>query len=281
MTLNQLALPPISGKYRALLDSDILLELLHNRSPFVEEAEHLFDQIREDNSVELYITDRVLKRIVVEHEDIQHALKVADYVQKSFEQNIIQVSEFIKTQAREVKFPDFESAIEHVCAEEYELDAIITQNPSNYPNASIPIWSVSNLEERVVLEKRLAIPLKNSLLPEHLLAEQNNNCSIPEPTSSCEHQKDASFFLQYDNTLENINLKKALKLCQRIEWDWEKIVSDREAKTCNINFKHTNADLSLLSNFSTVDRKNLPPALSLVLIMLPVAAAMLKDSNYS
>ena len=230
MTLNQLALPPISGKYRALLDSDILLELLNNRSPFVEEAEHLFEQLREDNSVELYITDRALRRIVCEHRNLQHALKVADYFQKSFEQNIIQVSEFIKTQAREVKFPDFESAIEHVCAEEYELDAIITQNPSNYPNASIAIWSVSKLEERVVLEKQLATPLKNSLLHEHLLAEQKNGCSISEPIDSNISIKDSNSDSQPDYLLEKrlADVEEKLQKLMVVEEKLQQMFVDQE-----------------------------------------------------
>lgn len=148
---------PNHGVYRVLLDADILLELLYNRSPFVEEVEFLLAELRELSILELYITDKAIRRISVEHEDIETATVASHYFRERFQERIIDVDKSIIERARETAFPDFESAIEHACSIEHRLHAIISQNPSNYPNSAIPIWSILELRERLNLECKLTL----------------------------------------------------------------------------------------------------------------------------
>ena len=102
--------------------------------------------------LDLYITNRALRRIEFEHDDIEYASEVAEYFHKCFVDNIIKVKKSTISKARKLEVPDFDSAIEHVCAEENRLDAIITQNPSNYPGSTIPIWSIDDLREKLDVE---------------------------------------------------------------------------------------------------------------------------------
>lgn len=159
MTLHQETLLSLIGRYRILLDADILLELLHNRSPFVEEAEQLCKRLQESEHIDFFITDQALKRIEVYAPSFKEYINFAHFLSGGFDQNIISVNAHIIEKARRLYFPDFDSATEYVCAKEHDLDAIITQNPSNYTGADIPIWSISNLDTRIVFENQFT-PLK-------------------------------------------------------------------------------------------------------------------------
>lgn len=165
MNSYQHSLRPRNSKYLVLLDADLLLELLHhNRSPFVEEVEELFyGNLKTIEYIDFVITDKALRRIIIEPLNIKEGISAAIAFSKSFaKNNIIQVNASIIEQARRLDFPDFDSAIEHVCAKEYGLDAIITQNPSNYPASEIPIWSIPSVDKRISLENQIIAPQRVS-----------------------------------------------------------------------------------------------------------------------
>jgi hypothetical protein len=163
---------PKNRSYKVLVDADLLMEFLHNRSPFAEDFEFLLRQLLKGSShVNPYITSRTFNYIEAGHEDSDVAQETAEFFRVCFEQNILQVDEYVLSQARDSKFPDFESAVEHICAQVYSFDAIVTHDPANYPEASIPIWSVFNLKERLVLENSYTNPsLKTKLHELHPLS---------------------------------------------------------------------------------------------------------------
>lgn len=145
---------------RVLLDADVVLELFINRSPFVEEAEELQQLlVNLENSylIEVYITDKCLRRICLElgENDIELGEKAVAYVKTKLNLKAIGIDQNLREQARTSPLRDFDSAEEVACAIAINLDAIITQNPQNFDGATLPIWSVANLLERISLEKNL------------------------------------------------------------------------------------------------------------------------------
>ncbi|MFK8185271.1 MAG: PIN domain-containing protein [Phormidesmis sp.] len=143
-------------KYRALLDADILSECLYNRGAFIQDIETLLLTLREVSHVELYVTDRALKHIAAKNDDFELILDTIEYLRSRFSnERILPVSNSLIEQARHLDFPDFESAIEHTCATKHGFDALITQNPSNFPGAAIAIWTISSLSKRLTLEDSL------------------------------------------------------------------------------------------------------------------------------
>lgn len=181
MTSSQLTFPSIPKQYRALLDGDILIELFYNRGGFIEEIEFFLDSLAKLNNSRFYITDKALRRFEAEYvdqsnrvllqidvEDVyQSELKasefkaVINYFHALFEENTVTVTNSIVQQARELSLPDFDSAIEHVCAQEHELDAIITQNPSNFPNTQLAIIPLEDIATSLSLANQMASSLRH------------------------------------------------------------------------------------------------------------------------
>jgi PIN domain len=139
-------------RVKVLLDADVLLELFVNRSGFVEDIERLLAEIETSRQVEVYITDKCLKRIRIEDELGDEA---SSFVEEMVRGRVIKIDSDIRALARVSCLQDYDSAEELACANARNLDAIITQNPQNFDGSTLPIWSVADLLNRVLLEKSL------------------------------------------------------------------------------------------------------------------------------
>lgn len=141
--------------YRVLLDGDVLTELLYYRGSFAEDIELLLGSLAKNKNSDFYITDKAIRQLEAEHSDPLVSEEAAIYFRELFGNNILAVTNSIIQEARQLNFPDFDSAIEHVCAQEYGLTGIITLNQANFPNATIQIWPISILEKMIKLEQHL------------------------------------------------------------------------------------------------------------------------------
>lgn len=132
---------------RVLVDADVVLELFINRSGFVEDAEKLLIEIGQSQQIEVYVTDKCLKRIRLELSATDDQLgELAAYkVKAMLNSRIIKIDSNIREQARKSSIKDFDSAEEVACATILNFDAIVTQNPQNFDEAILPIWSVNQL----------------------------------------------------------------------------------------------------------------------------------------
>jgi hypothetical protein len=139
-------------KVKVLIDADVVLELFINRRGFVEDFEKLLAEIETSPQVEMYVTNKCLKRIRLEEGLGENA---ALQIEEIFCGRVITISNAIRDEARTYRLPDFDSAEEVACAKNEQLNAIITLNPQNFDGSTLPIWSVANLLERVSLEKSL------------------------------------------------------------------------------------------------------------------------------
>jgi hypothetical protein len=142
-------------RLKVLLDADVLLELFINRSGFVEDVEKLLAEIEKSRQVEVYVTDKCLKRIGLEEGLGENA---ALYVEKIFCGRVIKISKSIRDEARTYCLPDFDSAEEVVCAKNEQLNAIVTQNIQNFDGTNnLLIWSIESLLATLQLNKNLSI----------------------------------------------------------------------------------------------------------------------------
>ncbi|GJD22652.1 hypothetical protein RIVM261_076080 [Rivularia sp. IAM M-261] len=145
-------------KVKVLADADVLLECLINRGRFIEDAERLLTEIEQSQQIEVYVTDKCLKRIQLElGEELGEDAVL--YVKKILHNRIIEISTSIRDEARTYCLPDFDSAEEVVCAKNEQLSAIVTLNPKNFDgiNDDFLIWSVEELFARLQLNKNLLI----------------------------------------------------------------------------------------------------------------------------
>lgn len=133
-------------KVKVLLDADVLLELFLNRSGFVEDVERLLAEIEKSRQVEVYITDKCLKRIRIENDLGDEA---SLFVEEMVYGRVIKIDSDIREMARVSCLQDYDSAEEVACANAMHLDAIVTHNPSNFTGANLRIWSVVDLLNRL------------------------------------------------------------------------------------------------------------------------------------
>jgi PIN domain len=157
-------------KMKVLVDADIILEFFINRGEFVEEAEDLLMRIDGAQQVEAYITSKCLKRIYLElgTQDTNLGEQAVAQIESLFCDRVIEIDCTIREKARTSSLRDFDSAEEVSCATSMNLDAIVTQNPQNFLDSPLPIWSVVDLRDRLLLEKDLAVEALRPRKYQHL-----------------------------------------------------------------------------------------------------------------
>jgi len=135
-----------------LLDADLILELVANRSGFIEAIETLIELI-EDSGLAAHITDKCVKRVRIDFEDDESLDQPYSFFQQKFLGRIVPITPAIRERARYLSLVDLDSAEEHVCVEEYGFTAVVTPNPQNFNGATVPVWTPMGFSIRLQLEK--------------------------------------------------------------------------------------------------------------------------------
>lgn len=139
-------------RIKVLADADMVLELFINRKGFVEDSERLLMEIAQSQQVEVYVTDKCLKRIRIED-------KLGDeaslFVEKMLHGRVIKIDSDIRALARVNCLLDYDSAEEVACAKSKRLNVIVTQNPNNFDGTDLLVLSLESLLTRLQLEQSL------------------------------------------------------------------------------------------------------------------------------
>lgn len=172
---------------KILVDSDFILELWANRNPYQEEVNKFFSEILTSDHIEAYITDQGIYTLTWILSDLKNTKLVEIEKELLLEKTINffadildsliklpPISEKILLEARKYSIPDLPSAIELAFTKILEIDAIITQNPDNFTNAKIPIWSIKDL---IYLQQRLE-SLEQIIKLENIFELNENNTPI-------------------------------------------------------------------------------------------------------
>ena len=147
---------------RILVDADLILEALMNRSDFAEDVRELLDRVHP--SIQMYLTDVGYQKIYAytsRLKNSQIAEIVVDWLQEKI--NICVVDQSILQKARLLHLKDFESSVELVCLSYQELDAIVTHKQEDFIEApnKFWVWSVADLWLRANLESQLQATICN------------------------------------------------------------------------------------------------------------------------
>lgn len=134
---------------RVLLDTNIILDYLLEREPFLADADALILSIR-SCQIQGYITATTItdifyiakksKGIIVAKQDISDLLTIMQ---------ICTVDRHILEVAIMSNLSDFEDAVQLACAINENLDAIVTRDAQDFATASLPILSASELLKRL------------------------------------------------------------------------------------------------------------------------------------
>ena len=126
---------------RVLFDTDLVLDLVLDREPFVEEAAALFI-LHEQGRINSYISGITLVNVFY----LTRKFKGIDAASEAVKEllaalNVCPLDRSVLEAAQRLVFADYEDAVQHASATSSQLDAIITRNLDDYRNATLPVFS--------------------------------------------------------------------------------------------------------------------------------------------
>jgi len=124
---------------RVLIDTNVVLDFLQEREPFVENAARLFERI-DAGEIEGFIAATTITNIYYIVRRVAGRVVAQDAIaQVLSDLNICAVDLEILEQALVLNFEDFEDAVQYACAAVHNVDAIVTRDASGFVNAEIPV----------------------------------------------------------------------------------------------------------------------------------------------
>lgn len=198
---------------RVLIDADLLLELLLNRSEMVEKANEIW-KLAESNKIQAFVTDAGLGKIHFFCRNLSNE-EFADQILISIRKTVsnCQINENIIRQSFSSSLKDFESAIESICVKNTGLDGVVTHCLQNFSESDSRVWSVDEfLEAFKNNDNNSAREKLNNLLVDNKLEDKYLE------NSQTSKSIDAKFC--HDN-LSNVNAQGAI-LEKEIQKEWGK-----------------------------------------------------------
>jgi predicted nucleic acid-binding protein len=131
---------------RVLIDTNVVLDLLQEREPFVENAARLFERI-DAGEIEGFITATTITNIYYIIRKAAGKVVAQDAISQILSDlNICAVDLNVLEQALSLNFEDFEDAVQYACAVVHNLDAIVTRDLSGFVNTEISVVLPENLD---------------------------------------------------------------------------------------------------------------------------------------
>jgi predicted nucleic acid-binding protein len=124
---------------RVLIDTNVVLDFLQERQPFVEDTARLFARI-DAGEIEGLIAATTLTNIYyIVRKAAGASVAKNTIIQLLAGLTIGVVDRAVLEQAIALNFSDFEDAVQYACAVTYGVDAIVTRDRSGFINAEIPV----------------------------------------------------------------------------------------------------------------------------------------------
>ncbi|MCF4968930.1 type II toxin-antitoxin system VapC family toxin [Nostoc sp. CMAA1605] len=131
---------------RILIDTNVVLDFLQEREPFVEDAAKLFEKI-DAGEIEGFIAATTITNIYYIVRKSAGTIAAQDaIVQILTDLYICAVDREILEQAIALNFKDFEDAVQCACGIAHGVDAIITRDVSGFVSAGIPVIAPGDLD---------------------------------------------------------------------------------------------------------------------------------------
>lgn len=131
---------------RVLIDTNVVLDFLQEREPFVENAARLFERI-DAGEIQGFIAATTITNIYyIVRRAAGRAVAQDAITQVLSDLNICAVDLEVLEQALVLNFEDFEDAVQYACAVAYSVDAIVTRDAAGFANAEITVVLLKNIE---------------------------------------------------------------------------------------------------------------------------------------
>ena len=135
---------------RVLIDTNVLLDYLLEREPFLRDANALFNAIAAGQVIGyvtattltdiFYISRRQTQKIELARQSVSYTLAVM---------LVCPVDRAILEAALASNLEDFEDAVQIYCAVSQALDAIVTRDQQGFSGSTIPVLSIRQLLQQL------------------------------------------------------------------------------------------------------------------------------------
>ncbi len=130
---------------RVLIDTNVVLDFLQEREPFVEDAAKLFERI-DAREIEGFIAATTITNIYyIVRKAVGVEIAEDAVTQILSDLQICTIDRAILKQAVALSFRDFEDAVQYACAIAYGVDAIVTRDVSGFVGTEILVKSPREL----------------------------------------------------------------------------------------------------------------------------------------
>ena len=124
---------------KVFLDSDVVLDFLTKRKPFVEESMRIFEYSAR-KELGIYISSLSINNIHYVVSKLESAKKAKDKIRILM--NLVEILPVGKSTIEKSllsNFKDFEDGLQNFCAEEGEMNIVITRNIRDYTKSNLSI----------------------------------------------------------------------------------------------------------------------------------------------
>jgi predicted nucleic acid-binding protein len=126
---------------RILYDTDVIFDLVLERQPYVEDAVELM-RLNANGMDQGFISGLTPVNVFYVGRKILGAERAKLYIADLLTAiEVCPVTQSALIGALTLSFKDYEDAVQHACAVESGIDAIITRNVKDYKNATLPVYT--------------------------------------------------------------------------------------------------------------------------------------------
>lgn len=136
---------------RLFLDTNIVLDLLQNRKPWVNDTLVLF-QLAKDKELELIISDLTFVDVVyIAGKDFDKNKLNATLIGLKKLVTVVSIGDACIEQALNGDFVDFEDAVQYFAAKREQVDYILSRDEKGFNMSDIPVMNVTEFLNSFVL----------------------------------------------------------------------------------------------------------------------------------
>jgi predicted nucleic acid-binding protein len=136
---NTLETPDNPQRWQVLVDLNLLLDVFMNREPFVGDAASIWSLV-ETGQIKGFVAGHSLTTLFYlfrRQSSIEDAYQIIQQMVRVFE--VTCIDRKVISQALDLKWRDFEDAVQAISAIESGCDYLITRNPQDYRNSLISV----------------------------------------------------------------------------------------------------------------------------------------------
>lgn len=126
---------------KLLIDTNVALDVLLKREPFYQTSAKVLE-LTENETIQEYISAAAITDIYYIAQRQLHDRQAVRVLLK----NLLSIVSIAAVSGREINYaltlpwPDFEDSVQYSIAAMQSMDGIVTRNPQDYQNASLPVW---------------------------------------------------------------------------------------------------------------------------------------------